>query len=479
MSKTNLKGHVINSIENGSPAEGADLRIGDTLVSINGHEVEDIFDYRFLIQDERLEITVLGADGNERRTSVVKGCYDDLGVEFENPLLDDYRSCCNKCVFCFIDQMPPGMRDTLYFKDDDSRLSFLQGNYVTLTNMSDHDLDRIIRYHLSPINISVHTMNPELRCAMLHNRFAGDALAKIKKLYDAHISMNSQVVLCPGLNDGEELERTIRELYAYMPYMESLSVVPVGLTKFREGLYPLRTLTMKEAEDTIEQIERWQRKAYREYGTHFVYASDEFYILAKRPMPAEETYDGYNQLENGVGMIRLMTTEVKQELKEAVYSLQSRGVGRFLLPGLRKHVPFSVPPREVSIATGKLAYPYIKKYTEWIMKLFPTITVHTYMIINDYFGHEITVTGLITGIDLMTQLAGKNLGSELILSVAMFRSGEEVFLDDYSRADLEKALQVPVNIVKSSGHDFVYSILGLEEYEGFVGHSPYELEELT
>ncbi len=479
MGKNSLKGHVISSIAPESPGAYADLRVGDTLISINGKIIEDIFDYRFLIQDEKLKITVLGIDGNERQINVKKGYYDDLGVEFENPLLDDYRSCCNKCVFCFIDQMPPGMRETLYFKDDDSRLSFLQGNYVTLTNMSDHDIDRIIKYHLSPINISVHTMNPELRCTMLHNRFAGEALMKIKRLYDAHISMNSQVVLCPGLNDGEELERTIRELYEYMPYMESLSVVPVGLTKFREGLYPLRTLTKEEAEDAINLIEKWQKKAYNEHGTHFVQASDEFYILAHQPMPEEERYDGYNQLENGVGMIRLMTSEVKEELKKVVYDLQSKGLGRCLLPGLRKYVPFGVPQRTVSIATGKLAYPYIKKYTEWIMKLFPMVKVYTYWIRNDYFGHEITVAGLITGIDLMTQLSGKELGEVLLLPVCMFRSGEEVFLDDYTRADLENALQVPVNIVKSSGHDFVDSIVGLSEYEGFAGHSPYELEKLT
>ena len=478
MRNNKLKGHVISQIEPGSNASKAGLRAGDTLLSINGTVVEDIFDYRYLIQDENLKMIVLGDDGSERTVEVKKEYYDDLGIEFENPLLDDYRSCSNQCIFCFIDQMPPGMRDTLYFKDDDSRLSFLQGNYVTLTNMSDHDLERIIKYHLSPINISVHTMNPKLRCEMLHNRFAGDALKKIKRLYDAGISMNSQVVLCPGINDGEELDRTIRELYGYMPYMESLSVVPVGITKYREGLYPLRTLTPEEAAQTIDLIESWQRRIYEKEGTHFVQASDEFYILAKRPMPEEERYDGYNQLENGVGMIRLLTGEVKEAIKEAVYFYQSSGPGRFLLPGLRKYVPLAKLCREVSLATGKLAYPYLKKYAQWMMKIFPNVHIHTYCIINEFFGHEITVAGLITGQDLMKQLAGKELGEVLLLPGVMFRSGEEVFLDDYTRVDLENALQVPVNIVKSSGRDLVSAILGFSKEEGHPGHSPYELESL-
>jgi putative radical SAM enzyme (TIGR03279 family) len=478
MKKGQLKGHTISRVTHGSSAERAGLVVGDTLLAINGTEVEDIFDYRYLIQDEQLRIRVLGADGSERMVEAVKDYYEDLGVEFENPLLDEYRSCCNKCIFCFIDQMPPGMRETLYFKDDDSRLSFLQGNYVTLTNMSDHDLDRIIQYHLSPINISVHTMNPELRCEMLHNRFAGDALKKIKRLYDAGISMNAQVVLCPGINDGAELDRTIRELYAYMPHMESLSVVPVGLTKYREGLYPLRTLTEQEAAAAVDQIEAWQKKIYQEQGTHFVQASDEFYILCHRPLPEEERYDGYNQLENGVGMIRLLTTEVQEALKQAVYRYQSRGLGRFLLPGLRQLVPLKTLNREVSIATGRLAYPYMKKYAQWVMKLFTGVQVHVYSITNDFFGHEITVAGLITGQDLMKQLKGKQLGDALLLPAVMFRSGEEVFLDDYTRTDLENALQVPVNIVKSSGQDLVDAILGFTEDETYAGHSPYELERL-
>lgn len=478
MKKNRLKGHVISQVTPGSSAEKAGLLLGDTLISINGTVVEDIFDYRYLIQDERLKIGVIGADGTERTVTAKKDYYDDLGVEFENPLLDEYRSCCNKCVFCFIDQMPPGMRETLYFKDDDSRLSFLQGNYVTLTNMSEHDLDRIIKYHLSPINISVHTMNPQLRCEMLHNRFAGDALKKIKKLYDAGISMNSQVVLCPGINDGEELDRTIRELYAYMPHMESLSVVPVGLTKYRDGLYPLRTFTQEEAGQAIDLIESWQKRIYAKEGTHFVQASDEFYILAKRPMPEEERYDGYNQLENGVGMTRLLTTEVKEALKEAVFRYQSRGMGRFLLPGLRKMVSLDSLHREVSLATGKLAYPYLKKYAQWIMRVFPNVLVHTYCIVNDFFGHKITVAGLITGQDLMRQLRGRELGEALLLPIVMFRSGEEVFLDDYTRTDLENALQVPVNIVKSSGRDLVQAVLGFAGEEEYAGHSPYELDSL-
>ncbi len=477
MEKKSIKGHIISAVTPGSCARRAGILPGDTILKINGTDVEDIFDYRYLIQDERLTITLLKKDGEWQTVEVEKGYYDDLGVEFYNPLLDDYRSCTNKCIFCFIDQMPPGMRETLYFKDDDSRLSFLQGNYVTLTNMSDHDIERIIRYHLSPINISVHTTNPKLRCEMLNNRFAGESLSKIKKLYEAGISMNSQVVLCPGINDGAELDRTIRDLSGYMPYMESLSVVPVGITKYRKGLYPLRAVTREEAEKTIDLIEDWQRRIYEKEGVHFVHASDEFYILAGRFLPEEERYDGYKQLENGVGMIRLLTNEVKVAIREVVFSYQSRGLRRLLPQGIRKRLSRGGIHRDISLATGKLAYPYMKKYARWIMGIFPNVHVCVYSIENDFFGHEITVAGLITGQDLLKQLKGKHLGEELLLPECMFRSGEEVFLDDYTRADLENALQVPVNIVKSSGRELVGAILGFEK-EKSPAHSPYEPERL-
>ena len=382
--------------------------------------------------------------------------YEDLGLTFENGLMSDYRSCHNKCIFCFIDQMPPGMRETLYFKDDDSRLSFLQGNYITLTNMKEHDIERIIKFHLAPINISVQTTNPELRCKMLNNRFAGDALKQIDRFYEAEIPMNGQIVLCKGVNDGEELERSIRDLSKYAPYMESVSVVPVGLSKYRDGLYPLEPFNKEDAEKTIDIIERWQKKIYETHGIHFIHASDEFYILAERPMPEEERYDGYIQLENGVGMLRLMTEEVKAALGEKTDD------------GVKE---------ELSIATGLLAYPYIKEYAEQVMKQYPGRRIHVYPIENRFFGKMITVAGLITGQDLLEQLKGKSLGSRLLLPEAMFRSGEEVFLDDISRTEVQNALQVRVDIVKSSGYDFVEALLHPVE-ETVPKHGEYELETL-
>ena len=319
--------------------------------------------------------------------------------------------------------------------------------------MKDKDIDRIIRYRLAPINISVQTTNPELRCMMLHNRFAGDALSKIDTLYEAGIPMNGQIVLCKDINDKAELERSIRDLSRYAPCMASVSVVPVGLSKFREGLYPLKPFTREDAKETLGIIERWQKKIYEKHGIHFVHASDEFYMLAGRPMPEEERYDGYIQLENGVGMIRLLTDEIEQALKDA----------------------FDDGGTEVlSVATGVLAYPYIKEYLELIMKIYPGRTVHLYQIINHFFGEQITVAGLITGTDLIEQLKGRELGERLLLPCAMFRSGEEVFLDDVTKTEVQNALQVRVDIVKSSGRDFVNAVLGPVEEE-VPEHGEYEL----
>lgn len=281
------------------------MAAGDTLLQINGEEIGDIFDYQYLMQDEYIEVLLQKADGEEWLLEIDKDYGEDLGIEFENGLMDDYRSCHNKCIFCFIDQMPEGMRKTLYFKDDDSRLSFLQGNYVTLTNMSDHDLERIVKYRLSPINISFQTTNPQLRCKMLNNRFAGEALKKADRLYEAGIAMNGQIVLCKGVNDKEELERSISDLTGYLPHLESVSVVPVGLSKYRDGLYPLEPFTEEDAVEVLDTIHRWQDRLYAEYGTHFVHASDEWYLLAGRKLPEAGRYDGYLQLENGVGMLQI------------------------------------------------------------------------------------------------------------------------------------------------------------------------------
>ena len=461
------KGHLIKSIDPGSIAEELELEAGDRLLTINGNEVEDIFDYEYYVDSESMVMEIEKADG-ELWELEIENDYEDLGINFENGLMSDYKSCSNKCIFCFIDQMPPGMRETLYFKDDDSRLSFLQGNYVTLTNMKEHDIQRIIDFKLAPINISVHTTNPKLRCEMLHNRFAGRALENIDRLYQADIPMNGQIVLCPEVNDGEELDRTIGDLAKYIPCMQSLSVVPVGLTKYRDGLFPMKPFDRKRAEDALEIIERWQKKIYAEHGIHFVQASDEFYILAERPMPEEERYDGYIQLENGVGMLRLLDTEVTEALEELKKEQNKKNHHKAVE---------AVEAEELSIATGKLAYPYLKKQIEKIMKDFPQKKVHIYEIRNDFFGPMITVAGLITGQDLKAQLTGQKLGQRLLLPACMFRSGEEVFLDDVTRTELQNALQVPVNIVKSSGQDLVDAIL-YPEIEQNTEHNKYELKEI-
>ncbi len=446
------RGHVIKSVDPGSIGDQLELVPGDRLMTIDGHELEDIFDYEYYIGSESVTVVVMKENGEEWELEI-ENHYEDLGLTFENSLMSQYRSCKNKCIFCFIDQMPRGMRETLYFKDDDSRLSFLQGNYITLTNMSDKDIDRIIQFKLSPINISVHTTNPRLRCRMLNNRFAGEALKKIDRLYEAGTPMNGQIVMCKGFNDGEELERTIRDLSAYIPFMESVSVVPVGLSRFREGLEPLKPIEREDAIRAIEIVEKWQEKLYREHGTHFIHASDEFYILAGRQMPEAERYDGYLQLENGVGMVRLLLEEVDEALGEL------EGDGR---------------EAEISMATGVLAKDYIEICLNKLRLKFPGIRVHLYQIVNEFFGEQITVAGLITGRDLIRQLKGKALGERLLLPACMFRSGEEVFLDDVTREEVKSALQVQVDIVKSSGRDFVEAVL-CPQKEETVSYEGYEL----
>ncbi len=489
-------GHLIKSIDPGSIAEELELEPGDRLLAINGNEIEDIFDYEYYVNSESMVMLVEKAD-KEVWELEIEHDYEELGITFENGLMSDYRSCSNRCIFCFIDQMPPGMRKTLYFKDDDSRLSFLQGNYVTLTNMKEHDIRRIIDFKLAPINISVHTTNPKLRCQMLNNRFAGKALKMIDTLYEAKVPMNGQIVLCPGVNDGEELERTIHDLSAYLPYMESVSVVPVGLSRFRDGLYPLEAFDRGSAREALVTIEKWQRKLYQDHGTHFIHASDEFYILAGQELPDEERYDGYPQLENGVGMLRLLDTEVSEVLeriaqlpvsgaegigetmeggtasdmvsREAEWAktgdvgyadIEGEASGDMVVLELTKLLESApIEPETISVATGLLALPYLEKQLAKIRAWYPQKRILVYGIRNDFFGEMITVTGLLTGQDIKNQLKDRELGSRLLLSVSMFRSGEEVFLDDMTRQELETALQVPVNIVKSSGLDLVRAVL--------------------
>ena len=437
--------HLINRIESGSIAEELEIKAGDYLIAVNGEELEDIFDYQFMIQDEYIEVLIEKADGEEWLLEIDKDTDEDLGIAFENGLMDDYKSCHNKCIFCFIDQLPKGMRETLYFKDDDSRLSFLQGNYVTLTNMSEKDVDRIIKYHLSPINISFQTMNPELRCKMLNNRFAGDALKKVDEFYQAGITMNGQIVLCKGVNDGEELNHSIKEMTGYLPLLESVSVVPVGVSRYREGLFPLEPFNKEDAKKVLQMIHGWQKTIFEQWETHFIHASDEWYLLAGEELPPAESYDGYLQLENGVGMLRLLMDEFQEALEE--------NIGK---NGNTKNYEIK---KEISMATGKLAYPCIVELAKQVMEWYPEIRIHVYPVTNYFFGEHITVSGLLTGQDISSQLVGKELGEKLLLPQNVLRSGETVFLDDMTLEELQNALQVRIDIVKSSGCDFLNSII--------------------
>ena len=445
--------HVISRVLPGSIGEELELEPGDVLVSINGQPVEDVFDYRYLMNDEVVELLIRKKNGEEWELEVEKDYEDDLGVEFENSLMDDYRSCSNHCIFCFIDQMPPNMRETLYFKDDDSRLSFLQGNYVTLTNMSEYDLDRIIKFHLSPINVSFQTMNPELRCKMLHNRFAGDALKKVDKLYQGGVIMNGQIVLCKGVNDRDELEYSLEKLSEYAPVLQSVSVVPVGLSKYRDGLYPLEPFDREDAEYLIEQVERWQKIMMERHGIHFIHASDEWYILAGKKLPEETRYDGYLQLENGVGMMRLLETEVKERLAG--------------LEGDNREFT-------ASVATGKLAAPFIQQYMKLIQEKFPNIKVNVYTIRNDFFGERITVSGLITGADLREQLKDRELGEKILIPCNMLRSGEDVFLDDLTVDDVREALGTELVVVDEPGADLVDCVINPPDHKKIKRRQIYE-----
>ena len=455
--------HLIKEVYPGSIAEELEIEPGDVLLSINDQSIEDVFDYRYMIKDEYIEVLIRKPDGEEWVLEIDKDYDDDLGIEFENQLMSDYKSCSNKCIFCFIDQMPPNMRETLYFKDDDSRLSFLQGKYITQPKMQ-----------LAPINISVQTTNPELRCKMLNNRFAGEKLKFLDQLYEGHVEMNGQIVCCKGVNDGKELERTMDDLSKYLPFMRSVSVVPAGITKYRDNLYPLELFTKEEAGEIIDMIESRQKKYYEEYGLHFMHASDEWYITAGRDFPEEERYDGYIQLENGVGMMRLFITEFTEALEQVKSN-----------PGylkMREEVK-----RTVTIATGKLTYATICSFAERMMEAFPGLQIHVFAIRNDFFGETITVSGLITGQDLVAQLkerkeAGEDLGDTLQIPINMLRSGEEVFLDDLTVQDVEAALGMTVKAVESGGKDFLDAALNLDYHternnENFVYIKAYDRED--
>lgn len=434
--ESSAEGQLIIDVQKKSIADQLGVCPGDRLLSIDGHPIEDVFDYRYRIDVSSMVMDVLKENGEEWELDI-ENDYEDPGLTFENGLMSEYRSCTNHCIFCFIDQMPKGLRSTLYFKDDDSRLSFLQGNYVTLTNMKEKDIRRIISYRLEPINISVQTTNPELRCRMLNNRFAGDALKYLKELYDAGIEMNGQIVLCRGYNDKGELHRTLSDLMQFAPVMQSVSVVPVGLSKFREKLTALEPIGKEEAKEVIAAIEGFQKEAMKKFGMHFVHASDEFYLLAQMPFPEEKRYDGYLQLENGVGMMRLL----EEEIKDAAADIEAQSL-----------------PETVSIGTGMLAGEFMKKQAGRIEKAIPGKKIRVYPIENHFFGNQITVSGLLTGKDIAEQLAGKDLGTRLLLPSNMFRSGEEVFLDDMTKSELEKKLNVCIKIVGTSGYDLLNAV---------------------
>lgn len=430
---------LISDVEKGSPAARAGIQPGETLVSIGGNEIVDVLDYRFYMMDSRLSLKLLDAQGRARTVGVRKGEYDDLGLLFDTYLMDQQRSCRNKCVFCFIDQMPPGMRETLYFKDDDARMSFLYGNYITLTNLSEHDIQRTIQMKISPINVSVHTTNPELRCKMMNNRFAGEALGILKRLADAGISLNAQLVLCPGLNDGEELRRSLKDLSQLVPSLQTVSCVPVGLTKFRDGLFPLRPYTPGEAGAVIDLIDSFGDEQEKATGERLFYASDEFYILAGRPIPAPSFYGDFNQLENGVGMLALQ----KQQFMEALEDFDADD-----------------RPGNLSMATGLAAAPFLQVLVDEAAKKWHNLRCKIHPVRNDFFGENITVAGLVTGTDLMAQLRGKELGTALLIPDVMLKFHEDVFLDDVTVEEVEGTLGVSVRVVPSDdGYELLSAIL--------------------
>ncbi len=428
----------INSVAEGSPAGRSGVREGDLLACINGHKVKDVLDYMFYAAETEVTLDIV-RHGEELTFRIEKDEYDDLGLEFDTFLMDSKQRCSNNCVFCFIDQMPPGMRETLYFKDDDARLSFLQGNYVTLTNLHQEDIDRIIRMKLN-INVSVHTTNPELRVKMMHNRFAGEKLKFIWQLAENGIKLNCQVVCCPGLNDGDELRRTLRDLGGLMPNITSMAVVPVGVTKFRQGLYPLTTFNKQTAGETIDIIAGYQQEFLEKFGTRTVFPSDEFFLIAERDIPDMEFYEDFPQYENGVGMLRSLMDEFEKALEIAEWEGDDR---------------------HVTIATGYSPYPIICQLAKQAEEKFPQLRCDVYRIRNDFFGDTITVTGLITAQDLIAQLRGKDLGEELLISSAMLRRNSDVFLDDLTVPDVERELGVPLRSSDSDGYELLDAIMGI------------------
>lgn len=448
----------ISAIEQNSLAMRHGIQPGGTLLKINGHDITDVLDYRFYMVDEVLHVLWKSPENRFMLTKIVKRDeYDDIGLVFDTYLMDKQRSCKNKCIFCFIDQLPKGMRESLYFKDDDSRMSFFYGNYITLTNLTDSDIDRIISMHISPVNISVHTMNPELRVKMMNNKNAGKSLGYIKRLSDAGIKMNTQLVLCPGINDGEELEYSLRKLAAFSPAVQSIACVPVGLTDYRDGLFEIKMYEKDTARCTIDIIDSCAKDFKKAFGKRLCYASDEFYLQAELPFPQEEYYEGYPQLDNGVGLCRLLESEVDDKIAEI------KGIGEER-PSYKKS---SEETTQIAIATGIAAYPLIRKLASKVELLYNgEIKVNVYAIENRFFGSNITVSGLLTGRDLSEQLKEKDLGQALLISNSMLRttypqdnSNDNVFLDDMTTEQLSDILGVPIYPVANDGYEFVEKIL--------------------
>lgn len=431
--------NIISKVEPASIAEELGIEKGDILLSINSKGITDILDYLFLISDDYLEVEIEKKDGEIWVLEIDKDYDEELGIKFENPILDQAKYCRNKCIFCFIDQMPKKMRKSLYFKDDDSRLSFLQGNFVTLTNLTDEDIDRIIEYNISPINVSIHTTNPDLRRKMLGNDNAGNVLERIKKLTENRILINGQIVLCPDINDGIELDNTIQNLNSLFPNLNSLAIVPVGITRFRENLYPMEIFDKERALKVIKQVHKWQEILKEKIGTKFVFLSDEFYITGQRDLPIYEDYEGFPQIENGVGLIRKLEYEFNEHLKIIPSNIEVN--------------------KTISIITGVSAQNFIrnlaKKLTERVKKL----NINTFPVINNFFGDTITVAGLITGQDIINQLKGKELGDKILIPKSMLKSDESIFLDDVTVKDLEKALNKDVMICDVEGKSLIECIL--------------------
>lgn len=426
-----------------SRAALAGIHGGDLLLAINGEEINDVLDYHFYLANTSVSLSL--KRGEEPFTvHIRKGEYDDIGLEFATPLMDRKHCCANKCVFCFIDQLPAGMRESLYFKDDDDRLSFLHGNYVTLTNLHDRDIDRIIKMHIAPINVSVHTTNPELRVRMMKNPRAGEVLSYLRRLADAKIALCAQIVLCKGLNDRGELSRTMHDLLSYRPALTSCAIVPAGLTKHREGLYPLEQYTPQECEEIINQVEHFADSCLDLFGSRIFYCSDEFYVRAAHPRPSDEYYESYPQIENGVGMLTNLEAEFHTALK---YVIPKNGIS----------------PRTVSIVTGVAAYDTICALTNRLCTLVPNLKVHVYRAINNFFGESVTVAGLLTGGDVYDQLKDRELGDLLLFPAAMLRADGDVFLDDMTPEELSERLGVPVCPVKNDGEELAVRLLGVED----------------